>query len=123
MPPLTSTLARYIKWDTSVTTTQAGYLSASCNDDVSGNWPMIVGEWSLSPALETDSQFTQDQTAFYAKWYAAQVMAYEKQDGWVFWSWKTDLDDYRWDYQKAVLAGVIPKDPGTVYSSGACDGY
>ena len=50
-------------------------------------------------------------------------MAYEKQDGWVFWSWKTDLDDYRWDYQKAVKAGVIPTDPADVYGYGACDGY
>ena len=39
---------RYIKWDTSVTVSQESYISTSCNDDLSGNTPSIVSEWSLS---------------------------------------------------------------------------
>lgn len=95
---------RYLKWDTSVTTTQAGYLSASCNDDRGGNSPTIVGEWSISVAdavENSDSQFypVASNIGFYQKWFAAQAQAYEKQEGWVFWSWKAQLGDPRWSYK------------------------
>ena len=53
---------------------------------------------------------------FYTDWWSAQVQAYEMQDGWVFWTWKTDLGDYRWDYQLAVKVGVIPADVQDAYA-------
>jgi len=98
---------RYIKWDTSVTVSQSAYLSASCNDDSSsGDTPTIVGEWSLS--VPDDVQWTTDwepstQQTFYEDWFAAQVMAYEKAEGWIFWTWKSQLGDYRWSYQGMLL--------------------
>lgn len=116
---------RYLKWDPSVAPNKQAYLKESCHDDLGGNWPLVVGEWSLSPAdsAQDSPEFDKDANKdWYKKWWAAQVMAYEKQDGWVFWSWKTNLGDYRWDYQAAVGAGVIPKDPGQAYNIGACNG-
>lgn len=40
--------------------------------------------------------------------------------GWVFWSWKTQLSDYRWDFQDAVAAGVVPS--GLKVNKGVCSG-
>ncbi|KAF2495681.1 glycoside hydrolase [Lophium mytilinum] len=119
---------RYLKWDTSVKVSQAGYIAASCADQVAsdGDKPLIVGEWSISPAdaVEQSSAFevkSGSNSGFYTKWWAAQVIAYEKQQGWVFWSWKAQLNgDYRWSYKDAVEKGIIPKDPGQAYNQGVC---
>ncbi|MCJ1483362.1 hypothetical protein MMC06_003529 [Schaereria dolodes] len=117
---------RYIKWAyPPVAENPAAYLSTSCNDDRGGNTPTIVGEWSLSVADDVQWSAEFDPTAnvaWYKQWWAAQVMAYEKQEGWIFWSWKTELGDYRWGYKDAVAAGVIPTDPGQAYNLGACNG-
>ncbi|TLS30848.1 hypothetical protein PpBr36_02662 [Pyricularia pennisetigena] len=121
------------------------YLRASCSDDRSGDaahgwdWPVVVGEWSLSApfisgqdsyALEwSDGWHPDKQKAFYSRWFRAQVLSYEKHTmGWVFWSWKTELQnggvkDYRWGYKDAVAAGVIPRDLNSIANSGACDGF
>lgn len=98
----------YLKYDPLIALTRDAYLAASCNDDVgiNGNSPLIVGEWTLSPAtsVQASAEFdVTDNAAWYGLWWAAQVMAYEKQEGWIFWSWKADhiggLDDWRWSYQ------------------------
>ena len=114
----------YVKY-TGVAETKAAYLAHSCNDDRSGNSPVIVGEWSLSVA--NDIQWTNDwnpntNVDWYKQWWAAQVMAYEKVQGWIFWTWKTSgsLNDPRWDYQKAVATGIIPKNPDDAYTLGTC---
>ncbi|EON68619.1 hypothetical protein W97_07877 [Coniosporium apollinis CBS 100218] len=118
---------RYPKWDPSVPKTQSGYLQASCRDNVAadGLTPLIVGEWSISPAddVEWNGEFeisSGRNSGFYRKWWAAQVMAYEKQAGWVFWSWKNELNDFRWGYKQAVEQGIIPKDPNQAWNQGAC---
>ena len=98
---------RYLKYDSSVGDTPADYLSASCSDDRGGDLPTIVGEFSLSPRtdLQDNGDFapTQANAAWYTKWFEAQVQAYEKQDGWIFWSWKAELDDWRWSYKGMFL--------------------
>ncbi|KAJ5791904.1 CAZyme family GH5 [Penicillium psychrosexuale] len=110
---------RYIKWDTSVSPSHDNYISTSCGDNRDSNWPNIVGEWSLSVPddIEASSDWEpSSNTDFYGKWFAAQVHSYEKQQGWIFWTWKSQLNDYRWSYQDAVKAGVIPKDLNSVQS-------
>ncbi|KAL4796619.1 glycoside hydrolase superfamily [Aspergillus venezuelensis] len=114
---------RYVKYDTSVAVSHDAYISASCNDDRGGNSPTIVGEWSLSPPDDVEASADWEPNGnpdFYSKWFAAQVIAYEKQAGWVFWSWKAELGDYRWSYKDAVDAGVIPKDLDSVYNNSPC---
>jgi hypothetical protein len=93
---------RYLKWDTSVDASHDSYISESCSDNRDSNTPTIVGEWSLAVPddVESDSDWDpKSQTDFYGKWFAAQVHSYEKQQGWVFWTWKAQLNDYRWSYQ------------------------
>ncbi|KAE8393156.1 putative glucan endo-1,6-beta-glucosidase B [Aspergillus alliaceus] len=93
---------RYIKWDAGVAVSKENYIKTSCNDKVAANWPAIIGEWSLSvpddvqESPEWEPYSNQD---FYKKWFAAQVQTYEKQQGWIFWTWKTQLGEYRWSYR------------------------
>lgn len=92
---------RYMKYDSSVKVSKDTYLSASCNDDRDSNSPTIVGEFSLSPPddVQWDSEWNPDfNKDFYKKWFAAQVQSYEKQEGWIFWTWKAEAGDYRWSY-------------------------
>ena len=91
----------------SVNPTPSSYLSYSCGDDRGGNWPVVVGEWSMvvASAQQFDSDFwptnSGSNLGFYQKWFSAQARVYEKQDGWIYWTWKTSgLGDARWDYQR-----------------------
>ena len=131
--------------------TPAAYLKESCIDDRSGNWPTIVGEFSLSVAdnLQYQSDFTPNSNvAWYQKWFAAQIIAYENQEGWIFWNWKADwiggVNDWRWSYQgkqlvdqiqnkfpeqeialmdaAAIATGAIPKDLNDALESNPCSG-
>ena len=131
--------------------TPPAYLKESCIDDRSGNWPTIVGEFSLSVAdnLQYQSDFTPNSNvAWYQKWFAAQIIAYEKQEGWIFWSWKADwiggVNDWRWSYQgkqlvvmiqnkfldqgitlinaAAIASGAIPEDLNDALESNPCSG-
>ena len=121
---------KYVKWTPDVDANRDAYMRYSCTDDRGGNWPVIVGEWSLSTADENGSEFDinrADAKDWYRRWWSAQTISYEKQNGWVFWSWKVDWiggrNDWRWGYRNAVDAGVIPADAAAGVSSGACDGF
>lgn len=90
-----------------------------------GDTPLVVGEWSISvaDAVQWSDAFHPGNASnlpFYQNWWAAQVRAYEKYGGWIFWSWKAELGDWRWSYQDAVAAQVIPKDPSQAYSAQIC---
>lgn len=92
---------RYLKWS-NVPADKNSYIEASCKDDRGGDTPTIVGEWSLSVNSDVEGHDDWDPSTnkdFYTKWFAAQAIAYEKQQGWVFWTWKADLGDYRWSYK------------------------
>ncbi|KAL8283105.1 hypothetical protein RQP46_005883 [Phenoliferia psychrophenolica] len=89
----------YIKY-TSTAATREAYMKYTCTDSrKSSNAPVIVGEFSLSPANETGSEFAtsaSDAASWYLEWSQAQMVMYEAQTaGWAFWSWKTDLGDQR----------------------------
>lgn len=119
---------KYVKWTPGVASTRDAYMRYSCNDDRGGNWPVVVGEWSLSTADENNSEFDinrSDAKAWYRRWWSAQTYAYEKQNGWIYWSWKVQniggRMDWRWGYVNAVDAGVIPSNARG--DAGACNGY
>ncbi|KAI9659097.1 MAG: exo-1,3-beta-glucanase [Bathelium mastoideum] len=42
---------------------------------------------------------------------AAQLDAFEKAAGWIFWTWKTESAP-EWHLQNLTAAGLFPKDPG-----------
>jgi len=119
---------RYTKYDTSVAVSQSAYISDAChnNRNSDNETPTIVGEFSLSvpDSVQWSSGWDPStQQSFYSQWFAAQVLNYEQDtNGWIFWTWKSQLGDYRWSYQDAVAAGVIPSNPSNVQQS-ACNGY
>ncbi|KAE8383441.1 putative glucan endo-1,6-beta-glucosidase B [Aspergillus bertholletiae] len=116
---------RYLKWDPRVGVSKDSYIQTSCNDQVVTNWPAIVGEWSLGVpdnVQETPEWKPYANLDFYKKWFAAQVKNYEKHQGWIFWTWKTQLGEYRWSYRDAVKAGVIPTDLNAVLREDVCKG-
>lgn len=105
--------------------TKDAYLDFSCHDDRSGSSaPLVVSEWSLAVNPTTSDWDPTTNIAWYRQWWAAQVTSYEKTAGWVFWTWKTtgSLNDPRWDYQKAVAAGLIPTDIDSAYAMAPCAG-
>lgn len=92
---------RYLKW-ANVEPSKKKYIQTSCSDNLDSNTPNIVGEWSLSPSSEvekSDDWNPDSNKDFYKKWFAAQITSYEKQQGWIFWTWKAELNDYRWSYK------------------------
>jgi hypothetical protein len=120
---------RYVKWDPSVAVSKDNYLTSSCRDNrqAPGEGPTIVGEFSLSVPdnVEKSPEWAANDANkdFYRQWFAAQVTAYEAHTmGWVFWSWKASLGDYRWSYQDAVAAGVIPQNLDSIAGWGVCNG-
>ena len=88
--------------------------------------PTIVGEWSISvpDSVQWSSGWLPSvEQAFYTKFFAAQVTQYEADtNGWIYWTWKSTLGDYRWSYVDAVAAGVIPTNVANV-NTAACSGY
>ena len=116
----------YLKLDDTVQVEQTSYISNSCGSNRSSDResPTIVGEFSLSPPdnVENTGSWTTSNSGFYMEWFAAQVSGYEKYtNGWIFWTWKTQLGDYRWSYLDAVAAGVIPQNLSTI-NSNICEG-
>lgn len=91
----------------------------------------VVGEWSIqvqrdgADAFAIASPPTADQRAFYARFWAAQAQAYERDaGGWLFWAWKCNWiggrDEWRWCYESAVDNGVIPRDAASAPSVYTC---
>ncbi|KAF7587160.1 hypothetical protein BBP40_007668 [Aspergillus hancockii] len=114
---------RYLKWDVNVPVSKESYIQTSCNDNVAYGWPAIIGEWSLGVpdnVQETPEWAPYSNQEFYQKWFAAQVKTYEKHQGWVYWTWKTQLGEYRWSYRDGVEAGVIPTDLNAVFAEDVC---
>ncbi|CAJ2507037.1 Uu.00g082230.m01.CDS01 [Anthostomella pinea] len=113
---------RYQRWDSSVQVKKAAYINDACTNDqtADGETPTLVTEWCIEPP---DNVWDPDANEeFYKKWFAAQVIGFEKYAaGWMFWNWKSDLDDWRWDYSKAADALIIPSDlDNMTTNSGAC---
>lgn len=125
---------RYYKWDDSVEQSRDGYISAVCSDD-RGESDVIIGEWSLSIndqyqsapefAIGSDGESASAEVvAWYKSYWAAQVTVFERSGGWIFWSWKCNWiggqDEWRWCYESAVSAGVIPDDASAAVSLSPC---
>ncbi|KAK7959085.1 beta-1-6-glucanase [Apiospora aurea] len=65
---------------------------------------------------------------FFKKFFTAQQQLYEKpgMNGWVFWTWKTELNDPRWTYSYGTYLNYIPSTAAglenNVYQD-VCAGY
>ena len=106
---------------------QADYMYYTCYLDnrlSDGNTPKIVQEYSLTVNAENSDEFrwqsTQNQ-AFYKQWFIAQQRLYEQTNGWIFWTWKNQLNDPRWDYSYLVYLGWVPNSAAGLDASRRTD--
>lgn len=94
---------------------QADYMYYTCYTDnrlSDNNTPKIVQEFSLTVSgnVEDNSEFTwrsAQNEPFYRQWWIAQQRLYEQTNGWIFWTWKNELDNPRWDYSYLVFKGWV----------------
>ncbi|KAF9771352.1 hypothetical protein IL306_011011 [Fusarium sp. DS 682] len=119
---------RYLSFDNRIAGNKKAYIQTACKDNMGQH--VFVGEWSLSvnsTLKNTDEFKIAGQETWYKSYWAAQAESFEKSDGWFFWSWKCDGNlgkkDWRWCYQAAAAAGVIPKDAGKAKSLSPCARY
>jgi len=120
---------RWIKYDPTVLFTRQAYIESACStraDTRDRNSRLFVGEWAISPAesVQSTSTFAGNggNRGWYSRFFAAQMQTYERDGGWVYWSWRVELNDYRWSYQDAVTVGVIPANLTQVGDVQPCNG-
>lgn len=114
----------YIGFGVSDNSNQYDLLHSACSDSrlVDGETYRITGEWSMTSSVDWSD------SAFFTKWFTAQQQLYEVpgMDGWVFWTWKTELNDPRWTYSYATYLNLIPTNAvdleNNVYND-VCEGY
>lgn len=103
---------------------QNSLMSSACTDNrvVDGEAFEITGEWSMT------SDVSADDADFFKKFFTAQQQLYEKpgMSGWVYWTWKTELNDPRWTYSDATARNYVPTDAAglenNVYQD-VCSGF
>jgi len=106
---------------------QADYMYYTCYLDdrlADGDTPKLVGEWSLTVNNEYSTEFDWKNEAnvpFYRQWFVAQQRLYERTNGWIFWSWRTQLNDPRWDYSYLVYKGWVPTTAAALDASAKQD--
>ncbi|KAM0258942.1 hypothetical protein ACHAQJ_003598 [Trichoderma viride] len=85
---------------------QYSLMHSACTDTrvVSGQTFAITGEWSMTSGVDASN------TAFFKEFFTAQQQLYESpgMDGWIYWTWKTELNDPRWTYSDATYLNLIP---------------
>lgn len=56
------------------------------------------------------ARFTSQYKTFLRKFWEAQIISYEKGQGWIMWTWKAENAD-EWSYQAGLKYGWIPRNP------------
>ncbi|KAJ3154899.1 hypothetical protein HK101_001596 [Irineochytrium annulatum] len=97
----------YIGFGVKNNTDRDTLMRSACGDTrvVKGERVEITGEWSMTSGVEWKTD-----PAFFTKFWTAQQQLYEKPGmaGWIYWTWKTELNDPRWTYSYATYLGLIP---------------
>ncbi|CAJ2503578.1 Uu.00g109720.m01.CDS01 [Anthostomella pinea] len=114
----------YIGFALSSTSDQTALLHSACSDSrvVSGQDFAVTGEWSMTSGVDWSD------ADFFKTFFTAQQQLYEKpgSNGWVYWTWKTELNDPRWTYSYATYLGYVPTDAAGLESNvyqDVCAGY
>ncbi|KAF1937229.1 glucan 1,3-beta-glucosidase precursor [Clathrospora elynae] len=106
---------------------QADYMYYTCYNDnrlTDGDTPKIVQEFSLTVNDESNSEFAwtnAQNVPFYKQWFIAQQRLYEQTNGWIFWTWKNQLNDPRWDYSYLLNQQWIPTSAAGLDASRTTD--
>jgi len=68
----------------------------------------------------SSSSFSSSYKTFLRQYWEAQVITYEKGNGWIQWTWKAENAD-EWSYQAGLAGGWIPQDPTDLKFPTICD--
>lgn len=66
------------------------------------------------------STWDDDKKSNYRRYIEAQLDAFEKRGGWIFWAWKTE-NTIEWDFQKLYYYGLFPSPLTSRQYPGQCD--
>ncbi|RFU81723.1 spr1-exo-1,3-beta-glucanase precursor [Trichoderma arundinaceum] len=103
---------------------QYSLMHSACTDSrvVNGQNFAITGEWSMTSGVDWHDG------AFFKKFFTAQQQLYESpgMDGWIYWTWKTELNDPRWTYSYATFLNYIPTNAAALQQNvfqDVCSGF
>lgn len=95
--PAASDCAKYLNGRFIGSRYNGSFTGGEGNDSCTG----LTGEAStFSPSYKT----------FLRQYWEAQVITYEKAQGWLQWTWKTEVAD-EWSYKAGLANGWIPQNP------------
>ncbi|KAG8771802.1 exo-1,3-beta-glucanase [Serendipita sp. 397] len=75
-----------------------------------GTYPGSTFIGSCTPWTGSGANFSADYKAFLRRFWEAQVTAFERGQGWIYWTWKLENAD-DWSYSAGLKYGWIPQDP------------
>jgi glucan 1,3-beta-glucosidase len=108
------------EWTTAMTDC-AKYLNGrGVGSRYDGSFPGSTRVGSCSGLTGKASSFSSNYKTFLRKIWEAQVIAFEKGSGWIYWTWKAENAD-EWSYQAGLANGWIPRDPSDLQFRTICN--
>ncbi|KAJ6502680.1 glycoside hydrolase family 5 protein [Mycena vulgaris] len=84
-----------------------------------GSFPGSTRVGSCTGQTGSASTFSASYKTFLRQFWEAQVISYEKGQGWIQWTWKAENAD-EWSYQAGLANGWIPQDPTNLMFPDIC---
>ncbi|KDR85716.1 hypothetical protein GALMADRAFT_51675 [Galerina marginata CBS 339.88] len=85
-----------------------------------GSYPGSTRVGSCDGLTGKASSFSDSYKTFLRQYWEAQVISYEKAQGWIQWTWKAEVAD-EWSYQAGLANGWIPQDPTNIQYRNLCE--
>ncbi|KAJ7459150.1 exo-beta-1,3-glucanase [Mycena galericulata] len=84
-----------------------------------GSYPGSMAVGSCTGLTGPASSFSSSYKTFLREFWEAQVISYEKGQGWIQWTWKAENAD-EWSYQAGLANGWIPQNPTNLMYPNVC---
>jgi len=84
-----------------------------------GSFPGSTRVGSCTGLTGSASSFSASYKTFLRQYWEAQVISYEKGQGWIQWTWKAENAD-EWTYQAGLANGWIPQNPTDLQFPNIC---
>jgi glucan 1,3-beta-glucosidase len=84
-----------------------------------GSYPGSTYVGSCAGLTGSASTFSSSYKTFLRQLWEAQVISYEKANGWIMWTWKAEHAD-EWSYQAGLQNGWIPWSPTSLEYPNIC---
>ncbi|KAG6337057.1 hypothetical protein ID866_2010 [Astraeus odoratus] len=98
------------EWTTAITDCATYLNGRGVGSRYDGSYPGSTRVGSCSGLTGSASTFSSSYKTFLRQFWEAQVISYEKGDGWLYWTWKAENAD-EWSYQAGLANKWIPQDP------------